>query len=272
MLVTVTLPEKLPVVVGANVTLKELDCPAARVRGSAKPAALNPALLMLICETDTLELPVFAKVTFCVPLMPVVMLPKLSEAGDAVSWATADTPVPAKETTSGELSVLFTSVRLPERLLAEAGVKLMVKAEEPPGGTENGNASPEKLKPVPISDACVTLRFAVPGFLMVTAWVLVKPTVTLPKLTLAGITEICGCTPLPPSEIVAGELVALLTKLRLPVALPTVAGAKLTVSEKLWPAARVTAPLKPLTVNPAPVMAICERLTLAVPVFIIAIA
>ena len=101
---------------------------------------------------------------------------------------------------------------------------------------------------------------------------LVTPTVTLPKLTLAGIKEICGCTALPPSEIVVGELVALLTKLRLPVALPTVAGAKLTVSEKLWPAARVTAPLKLLTVNPAPVMAICERLTLAVPVFVIAIA
>src|SRR5437667_10549727 len=85
LLVTVTLPERLPVVVGANVTLKEVDCPAARVTGSAKPVALNPAPLMLICETDTLELPVFARVTLCVPLAPVVMLPKLSEAGDAES-------------------------------------------------------------------------------------------------------------------------------------------------------------------------------------------
>ena len=85
LLVTVTLPERLPVVVGANVTLKEVDCPAARVTGSAKPVALNPAPLMLICETDTLELPVFARVTLCVPLAPEVMLPKLSEAGDAVS-------------------------------------------------------------------------------------------------------------------------------------------------------------------------------------------
>ena len=84
---------------------------------------------------------------------------------------------------------------------------------------------------------------------MVSVWVLVTPTVTLPKLTLAGITEICGCTPLPLSEIVAGELVALLATLRLPVALPAAAGAKLTVSVKLWPAARVTAPGKPLTVR-----------------------
>ena len=85
LLVTVTLPEKLPVVVGANVMVKDVDCPAARVRGSAKPVALNPAALMLICETDTLELPVFAKVTLCAPLTPVVTLPKLSEAGEAAS-------------------------------------------------------------------------------------------------------------------------------------------------------------------------------------------
>ena len=168
--------------------------------------------------------------------------------------------------------MLFTKVRLPDRLLAEAGVKLTVKAEEPPGGTESGGVSPEKLKPVPTSDAWVTLSVAVPGLLMASIWVLVTPTVTLPKLTLAGITEICGCTPLPLSEIVVGELVALLIKLRLPVALPAVAGAKLTVSEKLWPTARFTAPVKPLTVNPEPVMATCERLTLAVPVFVSAIA
>src|SRR4030095_8948083 len=272
LLVTATLPERFPVVVGANVTLKEVDCPAARVTGSAKPVALHPAPLRVICETDALALPVFTRVTLCVPLAPVVMLPKLSEAGDAASWATGDRPVPVSATTSGELGALFTSARLPERLLAEAAFKLTVNAEEPPGGTESGSASPEKLKPVPTSDARVTLRFAVPGLLITSILVLVTPTVTLPKLTLAGITEICGCTPLPLSEIVVGELAALLTKLRLPVALPVVAGAKPTLSEKLWPAVRVTAPVKPLTVNPAPVMATCETLTVAVPVFVSAIA
>ena len=144
-----------------------------------------------------------------------------------------DTPVPARATTSGEFAVLFTRLRLPETLLAEAGVKLMVNADEPPGGTESGNVSPDKLKPVPLSDDWVTLRFAVPGLLMVNIWVLVTPTVTLPKFVLPGTTEICGWTPLPLREIVAGVLVALLTMLRLPVALPTVAGAKVTASETL---------------------------------------
>jgi len=177
-------------------------------------------------------------------------------------------PVPARGTRNGELGALFTRVRLPEKLMPEGGVKPTVNVEDPPGGTESGNDSPEKLKLVPPSKAWVTLRFAVPGLLMVTVWVLVTPTATLLKLTLEGIRVICGCTPLPLSEIVGGELVALLTTLRLPVALTAVAGAKLTLSAKLWPAARVMAPVKPLTPYPAPVAVTCEMLTLPVPVFV----
>lgn len=114
----------------------------------------------------------------------------------------------------------------------------------------------------------MTLRFAVPGLLMVSVWVLLTPTATLLKLALPGITEICGCTPLPVSEIVVGEFVALLTTLRLPVVLPAALGAKLTVRTKLWPAARVMAPVKPLTLNPAPMIAACETFTLPVPVLV----
>ena len=96
--------------------------------------------------------------------------------------------------------------------------------------------------------------------------------VTFPKVALVGLTEICGCVPLPLSEIVVGELVALLTMLRFPVALLAVVGAKLTVSVMLWPAARLTVAEKPLTANPTPVMATCEMLTLPVPVFVSATA
>ena len=60
----------------------------------------------------------------------------------------------------------------------------------------------------------------VPGFRMVSVCVLVTPTVTLPKLTPDGMTEICGCTPLSLREIAAGELVPLLTTLMLPATAP----------------------------------------------------
>lgn len=70
---------------------------------------------------------------------------------------------------------------------------------------------------------------------MVSVCVLVTPTATLPKLTVEGITEICGCgcTPVPLNEIVAGELVAVLTTLMLPETAPAVAGANFAVSERL---------------------------------------
>ncbi len=81
MLVTVTLPERLPTVAGSNVTVKEVDAPAASVSGSDRPAAVNPAPASVIWEIETPVLPVFVRVTVFVVLVPVAMLPKLSEDG-----------------------------------------------------------------------------------------------------------------------------------------------------------------------------------------------
>jgi hypothetical protein len=103
---------------------------------------------------------------------------------------------------------------------------------------------------------------------MVTVWELLTPVVTLPKLTLDGMTEIWGCMPVPLREIVAGELVALLMTLMLPPTAPVAAGEKLTESGRLCPEARVAPPEKPVTANPAPAAATCEMLTLPVPVFV----
>ena len=164
LLVTVTLPERLPVVAGSNVTVKEVDCPAARARGGVKPETVKPAPASVSCEMVTPAFPVLAKVTVCVALVPVVRLPKLSEVGEGVIWRVGETPEPARATTSGELGALLTSVRLPVKLLAEAGVKPTEKANEVPGATESGTARPVKVKPVPARVACVTLRFAVPLF------------------------------------------------------------------------------------------------------------
>jgi len=191
-LVMVTLPERLAALAGANVTLNVVDFPAARVSGTVIPATLNPVPLSPICETVTLELPVFVNVTFCVVLLPVTTLPKLSDAGLAVNCSADATPVPASATTSGELGALLTSVTLPVKLLALAGANPTVKLEVTPGATVSGNVSPLKLKPLPASAACVTLRFAVPVFLIVSAWLPLAPTTTFPKLALAGLTEICG--------------------------------------------------------------------------------
>jgi hypothetical protein len=215
---------------------------------------LNPAPLTLICEIETLEFPVLEIATLCVALVPVVRLPKLSDVGDAESCKAEATPDPLRGILKAGFVALFVSVRVPERLPAEVGVKPTLNDAEPPGATETGKANPDKLNPAGFRDAWVTVRVPEPGFCTVMVCVLVTPTATFPNATLEGITVIKGFTPVALTGIVAGELVAVLTTLRLPETLPGVVGAKLAVSERLWPAARVAAPEKPLTLNPEPVI------------------
>src|SRR3989442_12593413 len=47
LLTSETLPDALPVVVGANCTLKVLDCPGGRVSGNVSPLMLKPAPVTL---------------------------------------------------------------------------------------------------------------------------------------------------------------------------------------------------------------------------------
>ena len=114
LLTTVMLPDRLPTDAGANVAVKEADCPAARLSGNTIPVVLKPVPLSLTCEMETLEFPVFVNVTVCEALVPVVKLPKLSEAGEALSWSVAAMPVPLNGTTSGVFAELLMKVMLPE--------------------------------------------------------------------------------------------------------------------------------------------------------------
>lgn len=192
LLVTVTLPETLPVAVGANATVKEVDWLAARVRGSPSPVTLKPLPVTLSFERVTLALPLLLSVTVCVALEPVVTLPKLSEVGEAEIWRTCATPVPDSGTDTDAVGELFPSVSVPENVPAAVGAKLTVHAAEPPAATVSGTVRPDKEKPVPDTVAWETVRLAVPGLEMVTVCVFVTPVVALPKLTDAGVTEIWG--------------------------------------------------------------------------------
>jgi len=109
-----------------------------------------------------------------------------------VSCRTCAEPVPVSGIVVGELGALLTSIRLPEELVPEVGVKLTVKAVDFPGPSVSGKARPLRLNPVPGPASCVMLRFAPPTLVRVSVCELVWPTVTVPKLTLPGATEICG--------------------------------------------------------------------------------
>ena len=94
------------------------------------------------------------------------------------------------------------------------------------------------------------------------------PTVTFPKLRLLGLAPSRSVTPVPESETLAGEFVALLLKGMLPLALPVVVGAKVALKVVVWPAVRVRGRVRPLMLKPVPVTAACDTVTLPVPVFV----
>ena len=58
LLTTEMLPVALPVEVGANCTLKLLDCPAPSEIGNAAPDVLKPVPVALNCEIVSVPVPV----------------------------------------------------------------------------------------------------------------------------------------------------------------------------------------------------------------------
>ena len=96
----------------------------------------------------------------------------------------------------------------------------------------------------------------------------VLPTLTLPKLTLAGLIVSCGCVPVALKPTVSGEPGALLAIEILPVAVPDEAGENFAVRETICPALMVVGTDKPLMLKPVPEATACEIVTLAVPEFV----
>jgi len=68
LLVTVTVPEKLPAAVGANFALKVVLAPAATVAGRVRPLTLKPVPLAVNCEIVRAAVPLLVSVNVCVPL------------------------------------------------------------------------------------------------------------------------------------------------------------------------------------------------------------
>jgi len=178
------------------------------------------------------------------------------------------TPVPANETTAGELVAVLTTSTLPETVPAAAGAKVAVKLVVWPAVRVRGSESPLMLNPGPVTVACETVTLPVPVLVRVMFWLLLPPTVTFPQFRLAGVALSRNVTPVPASETTAGELVAVLTTVTLPEAVPAAAGTNVAVKLVLWPAFRLRGSESPLMLNPGPVTVACETVTLPVPVLV----
>ena len=91
----------------------------------------------------------------------------------------------------------------------------------------------------------MTVRLEPPVFFNVSVWGDVLPTTTVPKLMLVGlVVRSPAATPVPESPMLVVPLVV--AKAILPLALPAVVGAKLTLKFALCPTAKVTGAVMPL--------------------------
>jgi hypothetical protein len=78
---------------------------------------------------------------------------------------------------------------------------------------------------------------------------------------------VVAVTPIPDSEMLEGELVALLLTVILPVAAPFAEGANVEVRVVVWPSASVM-PLAPVELKPAPATITCAIVTLEFPALV----
>ena len=85
LLVIVSVPETLPVVVGAKLTVRVVVAPGLMLKGSVRPVTPKPAPVAVAWEMVRVALPVLDRVTVWVLVVPTGTFPKLTLVGVGVS-------------------------------------------------------------------------------------------------------------------------------------------------------------------------------------------
>src|SRR5207302_478957 len=179
LLTSETPPDALPVAVGANCTLKVLDCPAVRVRGEVSPLMLKPAPVTLPCAMVKLALPELVKVRFCTPVVPTSTLPKLTVARVTERWCC--TTVALSAMVLGELGASLTSEMPPDALPVVVGANCTLKVLDCPGRSVTRFPCTTLFRSAPVTLPCAMVKLALPELVKVRFCTPLLPTSTLPK-------------------------------------------------------------------------------------------
>jgi len=177
----------------------------------------------------------------------------------------AGVPLPVSAAVVGEPVALLVKVNVALTVTAAVGVNVTVKGTLCPAASVTGSDKPltvktELLVLAPVTVTLATLALSVPDA------VPLSPTTTLPRESVAGITESCPwltATPLPVSDSVVVPGVALLVKVSVAFAVPVADGLNFTVKGTLVPAAMVVGRVRPLTENAALFVLAAVTVTLA---------
>lgn len=174
--------------------------------------------------------------------------------------------MPLSPIVAGEFGALLTKLTLPVTAPAAAGSNCTLKLLVCPDESVTGKANVPKVNPLPVTPICVTLNVPVPLFCNWIVWEAGDPTVTFPKLALAGVALNAGCRPLPETAMTAFAPCELATVM-FPVTFSEALGLNVTFIDVFCPAANVTGVVIPVTLKSFALTLTCERVTLVFPLF-----
>ena len=140
-----TLPVTVSELSGLKVMVMVAELPAASVSGVVIPLIFTSLADALICEMVRLEFPLLVSMTFCVAVLPALMLPKLTLAGLGVIVAEAATPAPVKVAEAGEFGALLEMLTEPFNVPAVDGANTTLNEVLLPGARLAGVLSPATL-------------------------------------------------------------------------------------------------------------------------------
>lgn len=219
-------------------------------------------------EIVTDEPPLLVNVSETLALLPIATIPSERLDGFGLS-APCDTPVPATGMLKLGFEPLDVAVMFPLAAPVVAGEKVTVNEVLCPVASVTGIEGLAKLNPVPLTDTAEIVTLVPPLLVRVSDWLLLVPTVTLPKLMLLGLGERAPWVmPLPESGMPRLEFDALEVIVSVPFALPDAVGLNRMLNDAFWPLVKVIGNDNPLTVNPVPVRDELEMVTLSPPVLV----
>lgn len=176
---------------------------------------------------------------------------------------------PDKEIVAGEFVALLATLTLPVALPVAVGANRTVRVAVWLGVRVKPDVTPLALNPAPDTFTPEMVTFEFPLFVSVTVSELLLPTATPPKFKLVGFapSRKVAVWPVPARLIVSCAGEPFVTSAIDPLAAPVEVGAKTALKVTLPPAAIVVAVERPVTLKPAPVTFICEKVRVALPLF-----
>jgi len=205
---------------------------------------------MAALEIETLVPPVFVTVADKDWFEPTVTFPKLKDVGLELSCPGVAVPVPDNDTVRVGFEALDEIVTVPLAAPVVVGANFTVNVVLCPAFTVSGVLMPLSVNPIPLIVADEIVTFDPPVLVTVADRDWFDPTVTFPKLRVVGFElRVPGVVlPVPDSATVRVGFEALEEIVTVPLAVPDVVGANLTVNVVLWPAFKVSGVVIPLSV------------------------